>query len=212
MTVLTSILLLLAYISLLIELVFFPVPSVASTYQLSYQAQASATGAEMKGALQKVRSWSLLKKVFLLVLPAMINIATFVLPLVFLWRPALLDKCWPVFQPANLFTYLGLILVVIGRLITFGSVLKIRKNNSQLGEDFQLHENSFFSLSRNPGLIGMYLMIAGLCLIFPSLYLMVGLVFYIGYMHFKILLEEDFLANQFGQSYLNYQSKTKRYL
>lgn len=201
-----------AYLSLLVELVFFPVPSVASTYQLAYQPLESTKGSEFKGELDAVRSWSSLKKVFLLVLPALLNVIVFLLPIGFILFPLLLQKMFPMFQSPNWLLGFGILLVLLGRLLTFGSALRLRKENSQKGDDFQLHDESVFQLSRNPILLGMYIMILGFYLIFPSIIFGLGILFYIFYMHFKVLLEEDFLEHHFGKPYVDYKTKTRRYL
>ena len=212
MAIIVTIVIIAAYLSLLIELVFFPVPSVASTYQLAYQPLESSKGSEFKGELVAVRSWSILKKIFLLVVPALVNVSVFLLPIAFIFFPLLLQKTFPMFQSPTWLLVLGILFVFLGRLLTFASALRLRKENSQEGDDFRLHDKSIFQLSRNPILLGMYIMVLGLFLIFPSTIFGLGIIFYIFYMHFKVLLEEDFLGHHFGKPYIDYKTKTRRYL
>jgi protein-S-isoprenylcysteine O-methyltransferase Ste14 len=74
-----------------------------------------------------------------------------------------------------------------------------------------LHTGGLFSRMRNPGLVGLYIFIFGIWISIPSIYFLLGILFYIGYMHFKVLMEEDFLTNRYGSSYNEYISKTRRY-
>ena len=106
----------------------------------------------------------------------------------------------------------GIILLIIGRMITIKSVLAIRKNNDQKGDSFQLQKTGLFKKSRNPIQVGMYIFGAGLILLFPSIFFFLGMVFYALYMHYKILIEEKFLEQKFGDSYAHYISETARYL
>ncbi len=195
----------LAYFSLVIELLFFPVPSVASTYQLGYKANESSKKTEQKGKIGEVKNWPIWKKIFLLGLPAAINIGVFIFPII-----ALLFEM-PIQQNQWLFLF-GILLVVLGRILTFSTALLIRNRNSQKGDDFSLKQTGIFARSRNPILLGMHIMILGMLFIFPNILFFFGILFYFGYMHYKVVLEEDFLQNHFGESYMNYKKSIRRYL
>lgn len=196
----------LAYLSLVIELLFFPVPSVASTYQLAYKANESIQKTEEKGKIGVVKEWSFLKKIFLLILPSIINIIVFVAPLIIVF-------CYQEFVQKEMYLLiLGILVVILGRGITFFAAISIRNNNKQEGTSFELKEKGIFAKSRNPIVVGTHLFIIGLLLITPNWLLLIGVVFYLGYMHFKILLEEDFLQLHFGNTYLEYKNLTRRYL
>jgi protein-S-isoprenylcysteine O-methyltransferase Ste14 len=69
-----------------------------------------------------------------------------------------------------------------------------------------------FGRSRNPLLLGMYLFYAGMWVLFPTLIFAVGLVVYVLNMHFRVLLEEDFLRHHFGAPFDQYMLKARRYL
>ena len=200
------IIVILAYLSLLVELLFFPVPSVASTYQLAYKANESSEKTEETGKVGVVKEWSFLKKIFLLILPATINILVFIAPLIII-------LCFQgLVQKEMYLLILGILLIILGRGLTFYAAINIRRNNKQEGVSFELKEKGIFAKSRNPILMGMHLMIIGLLLLTLNYLLLVGVVFYLGYMHFKVLLEEDFLQLHFGNTYLEYKNLTRRYL
>ena len=106
---------------------------------------------------------------------------------------------------------LGGLLILVGRSLTFYSVLTIRKGNPQKDGSFKLHTDQVFQVSRNPGLAGMYLFLMGLIVTVPSIYLIGGGVIYFAHMHFKVLMEEDFLTSKFGGTYEQYKRSTGRY-
>jgi len=204
-----SIIVVLAYVSLLVELLFFPVPSVASTYQLGYKANESSKKTEQKGKIGAIKNWSIGKKFFLLALPATINIGVFIFPLVALF---FVEKMPQLIQQNQWLLLFGILLVILGRVLTFSTALLIRNRNSQKGDDFSLKQKGIFAKSRNPILVGMHIMILGLLFVFPNVLFLLGILFYFGYMHYKVTLEEDFLQNHFGESYINYKKSIRRYI
>ena len=110
------IIVILAYLSLLVELLFFPVPSVASTYQLAYKANESSEKTEETGKVGVVKEWSFLKKIFLLILPATINILVFIAPLIII-------LCFQgLVQKEMYLLILGILLIILGRGLTFYAV------------------------------------------------------------------------------------------
>jgi protein-S-isoprenylcysteine O-methyltransferase Ste14 len=58
----------------------------------------------------------------------------------------------------------------------------------------------------------MYFFAIGLWLTTPSMAMLAAIGVYAAHMHFKVLMEEDFLANRFGQAYTDYRLRTGRYL
>jgi len=194
-----------AYFSLLVELVFFPVPSVASTYQLVF---VDKTRQKTKSRLNTIKDWPIWKKLLFLSIPVLINITVFLCPFFF----GLNIINWDMILSHDFFTALGVIFLVSGRGITFFSVIQIKKINRSINHQKYLHQKRWFRWSRNPGLLGMYIFILGVWLLYSHPLFLVGIIFYIFYMHFKILLEEDYLMEKFGEKYQNYLKQTRRYL
>lgn len=195
------------YVSLLIELIFFHVPSVANTKNFfiknnSYQSSKSKL-------IQQINSWTLLKKIFFLLLPTIIINFYFLAPFL-IFFPKI--EFFLMFKPSLWVKIIGLALIILGRIITFGSMIYIRKENHQVENSFKLHTQGIFAYSRNPGLDGMFLFFAGFGLISPSLILWLGLIFYYYYMVFRVKIEEEFLKELFQETYTEYCSKTKRFL
>ncbi len=198
------------YLTILYELVVIPVPSIASTYQLFSTEDDFALP---NALLSKVRGWSSIKKMLLLLLPTAIGVAVYMLPLAQALLPAISDVLHPMWRTSStLIVLLGVLLALVGRAVALYSMWRIRQNNRQQEDSFELKTAGTFAFSRNPGLVGMYICFAGLWLLYPTWEMGIGFLFYAGNMHFRILLEEEYLAWKFGDPYLAYKSQLRRYV
>ena len=193
-----------AYLSIFTELVFLSVPSVASTYQLII---TDGSHKKVSSRLSKIKDWQAWKKLLFLFAPAIVNITVFLFPVLYVLGVFKYD----IISNEQLSVIIGLVFLIIGRLITFLSVIQIRKVNKSDNQQKFLHQKGWFKWSRNPGLLGMYIFIFGVWLLFSHPLFLGGILFYIGYMHFKVLLEEDYLIEKFGIEYQKYLNQTKRY-
>jgi protein-S-isoprenylcysteine O-methyltransferase Ste14 len=190
----------LLYGSLLLELAFFHVPSVANT-QVFFTNDKTII--ENYNKYQYVFRWSKKKKILCFVIPHVLNLLSFFFPLLLLFFH---QNSW------NNWSTIGLIIAIIGRFLSFFSMLEIRKNNSQKDSEFTLHTQGIFSISRNPIQLGMYVFYIGICLINFKYLLIIPFLFYFFYNDFRIHIEEDFLEVKFKELYTDYKLKTKRYL
>jgi protein-S-isoprenylcysteine O-methyltransferase Ste14 len=99
------------------------------------------------------------------------------------------------------------VLLVAGRAITFTSVLQLRAQRRAGGGPRWL-----FRRSRNPGLVGMFASYAGLCCLFGSPLLWVGLPLYVANMHGRVRMEEAHLAQRSGEQWRAYAAAVPRYV
>ena len=170
-------------ISMILELKFLAVPSEESHVAL---------------LKSKMDSWTLLKMVLgILGTIAFLGIMLFpFLQSSFEFNPYLLA--------------FGLLLILIGRILTLKGSLDIRKHFAQ-NEGVLLNEG-IFKYTRNPILLGLNISLLGF-LTALGIYLLVpvAFLFYVG-MHIKVLDEEKFLSQKFGFPYAEYKNNTKRYL
>lgn len=195
------------YVTLVIELVFFHVPSVANTSNFFVK---NKNYPKVESALiQTIYRWSFTKKVIVLFIPTILVNSYFLFPFFYFYPMA---DSFQIFKPAFELQLLGVLFVLLGRAITFGSMLYIRKENKQKNDSFKLHTNGIFKYSRNPGLDGMFLFFIGFGLIFPTYISWIGLVGYFVYMLFRVRIEEEFLKELFKQEYTDYCLNTKRFL
>jgi len=107
-----------------------------------------------------------------------------------------------------MFCYIGLIIFLLA-LISFGKSWRIGidENNSN-----ELITNGMFKYSRNPIFLFMDLYFTGIMLIYPNIvFILLAIGTIIG-IHSQILREEEFLLNKFGERYIKYKNKTRRYI
>lgn len=197
-----------AYLWWAIELAFFHVPSVASNMNIWRKPKILSD--VHSPSFQKLFLLPLFLRVLLFGSSLIAIYFTFLIPLLPIFSSANISRSY-VLAPTTFSYALGGLLILVGRTLTFYSVFTIRKDNPQKDGSFKLHTDEVFQLSRNPGLLGMYLFLTGLIVTVPSIYLIVGGVIYFAHMHFKVLMEEDFLTCKFGGAYEQYKRSTGRY-
>ena len=198
-----------AYASLLLEILVFPIPSEASTLQL-FKEGAEAGPETGEGALSRARKRPLGTKLLRYFLPTALGVALFLVPPFLCFVPEASAWFLPIGpQASGPVALAGVAVVILGRILTFSSVLQLRRERRPGVHGLQ--PQGIFLRSRNPGLLGMYLFYLGNCLIFPSVVLCLGLFPYIMNMHQKVLLEESRLLELHGRSYSEYQRRTPRY-
>jgi protein-S-isoprenylcysteine O-methyltransferase Ste14 len=199
----TELVVLAAYASLVVELVVFPIPSEASTWQLlAAEAPADAPPAD---ALQQARARSRSRKLLTLFLPTATGVVLWLLPLACILVPGVAAAIW-----CTQLSWLhapGLALVVLGRLVTFTSVLQLRAQRRRGAGPGWL-----FRHSRNPGLVGMYACYLGLCCLSGSPLLWLGLPLYVANMHGRVRMEEAHLSARLGATWNDYAARVPRYL
>jgi protein-S-isoprenylcysteine O-methyltransferase Ste14 len=116
----------------------------------------------------------------------------------------------------NVFFAVGMALVVIGFMIRIHSLLTLKQYftySVAKVEDHKLIETGLYKFIRHPGYLGQLLIFAGLSISLSNwlsvLLMMIPVA--IGYTY-RIKVEERFMIEQMGASYLAYQKRTKRML
>lgn len=90
----------------------------------------------------------------------------------------------------------------------FGNSLRFGLNDNNIGK---LVTTGIFARSRNPFFLSLLLFFIGTALTFPNLFFLFFAVSAFAGIHFSILKEEKFLLKVYGDKYLNYQQKVRRY-
>ncbi len=138
----------------------------------------------------------------------------FVYVLLFAFVTTIYETFLPIVQLDTLtIKYVGL------GLLTFALIWTIiaqghMKNSWRIGIDTEtkteLITTGLFQTSRNPIFFGMIVSLVGLFLTTPNA--LTGLFLILGYVliQIQIRLEEEFLINQHGQTYINYKQKVRR--
>jgi protein-S-isoprenylcysteine O-methyltransferase Ste14 len=138
----------------------------------------------------------------------------FVYVLAFAFFPAWQDNFLQIKQLDNLTTkYIGLTLLFISLLWTIIAQGHM-KNSWRIGIDTEtkteLITTGLFGLSRNPIFFGMILSLVGLFLVTPNALALLFMVLGYVLIQIQIRLEEEFLAKEHGQAYINYKQKVRR--
>jgi protein-S-isoprenylcysteine O-methyltransferase Ste14 len=99
--------------------------------------------------------------------------------------------------------------LLAGSLISFGRSFRVGIDPDQPG---RLVTGGVFAVSRNPIYVALALILVGQFLIFPNWILLVYLAAAVALFHRQVLREEAFLKQHYGQAYLEYSQRVRRYL
>ncbi len=204
---LIEIFIILTYLSLFIEIIVFPVPSVASSFQLILRKK-SLPDPFLYTRVQNLNFWW---KIILLALPSLLSAIAYCVPLVLIALSKFSTNLIYKTEKIELII-VAIFLILAGRIVSLYSVMNIRRNNKQKGNSFDLKTGNIFSFSRNPILFGLYISFIGMIILFPKWFMIMAFGYFIVHMHFRIIIEESFLKFKFGEKYTIYSEKTKRYI
>ena len=106
----------------------------------------------------------------------------------------------------------------LGILVFINPVLKFIKSKTtinpiQFEETNILVTSGIFKYSRNPMYLGMLMIILSTSIFYLNIYsILTPLLFIIWINKFQIKREEEFLTEKFGDEYLSYKKKTRRWI
>jgi protein-S-isoprenylcysteine O-methyltransferase Ste14 len=128
------------------------------------------------------------------------------------------DRLHPLrFVPASIpGAWVGGIIFAIAFALAIWAIVTIRKAGTQV-ETYKpttaIVENGPYRFTRNPIYLGMVLGLIGLAIAFDSLWILAALVlFYLVIRYGVIAREEAYLERKFGDVYLGYKSRVRRWL
>jgi protein-S-isoprenylcysteine O-methyltransferase Ste14 len=102
--------------------------------------------------------------------------------------------------------YIGTMIYLLGLSLLVISIINYR--DAPLDEPIT---QGVYKYSRNPQMVSIFIMFAGMCLVIGSLINLVFLLISINCAHFSILGEEKALRRQYGESYVKYTQQVPRY-
>lgn len=127
---------------------------------------------------------------------------------------------WTVFRNFQILNkptimYVGFILGIIGLVLCRIAQVTIGKS-WRVGIDEQsksaLVTNGIYKYIRNPTYTGLYFLCAGVWLINPTVVYSYWILLFYVMMEFQVRCEEEYLETMYGNEYLNYCKRTKRYI
>ena len=119
---------------------------------------------------------------------------------------------WASTAPSQGLHYAGLLLIYVGFVVAFGTMawFGIRRAFGLYNDG--LKKAGPYKVSRNPQILGGYLLVFGTSLQRPSLYAVGWILLYGVIAHWMIMTEEEHLLRLYGEVYKNYCAEVPRYL
>jgi protein-S-isoprenylcysteine O-methyltransferase Ste14 len=115
----------------------------------------------------------------------------------------------------EIISWFGVFLCLLGLAFVFYSLISFKKS-FRVGIDVNVKEElittGVFAISRNPMYTSFALVLIGQFFIYPGWILLVYIIAAIWLFQRQILLEEDFLRKHYGQEYLKYCKRVRRYI
>ena len=115
-------------------------------------------------------------------------------------------------------TLFSIVILSIGILVIINPVVKLIKSKTTVNPvEFKnvekLVTSGIYKYSRNPMYLGMIMIIISTAVYYLNFYsLLTPFIFYFWINRFQIKREEVFLEEKFGQEYLSYKTKTRRWI
>lgn len=139
-----------------------------------------------------------------------LKILSFTLPVV-----EVLSIFWNLMELPVWFQCIGIVVAAIGVLFFCMAILTM-KGSWRAGipekKETSLITNGIFQYSRNPAFVGFDLLYLGILIAFPNAWHACFVAAAIYVFHLQILCEEDYLINTFGEEYIQYKNRVRRYL
>jgi len=105
-------------------------------------------------------------------------------------------------------TFIGT-LIFLTAYFNLGSSIRLLMPGEE--ERTELITDGWYAHSRNPLYLGLHIAMVGWIFILPSLLTVLALALFLVNQHFRILLEEKFLEDRFGEEYREYKEQVRRY-
>ena len=115
-------------------------------------------------------------------------------------------------------TSISIFILSIGILILLNPVLKFKKSKTTINpikfkKVNKLVTSGIYKYSRNPMYLGLLMIVISSSIFYLNIYsILTPLFFYIWINRFQIKREEIFLTEKFGEDYLSYKKKTRRWI
>jgi protein-S-isoprenylcysteine O-methyltransferase Ste14 len=107
---------------------------------------------------------------------------------------------------------LGLVIIILGFLVAFGTMAWFGIRRAFGLEAKGLIITGPYRFTRNPQILGGYLLVIGVTVQWPSWFAIIWIVLYGVIGHWMVLTEEEHLRTILGEEYMRYCQKVPRYL
>jgi len=108
--------------------------------------------------------------------------------------------------------YIGLILICAGFVVAFGTMGWFGMRKAFGLKEEGLTRTGPYKISRNPQILGGYLLVLGTFMQWPSFYALGWAMIWVVIAHWMVVTEEEHLAQLFGEEYKAYCAEVPRYV
>ena len=120
------------------------------------------------------------------------------------------------FLPKSLAVVLGIALAVVGLTIIVTTILQMRRAKTNV-EPWKpttaILDDGLYGISRNPIYLAMVLIYLGVTFLFNSIWFLPFLPLVLLIVYWGVILrEEKYLEEKFGEEYLNYKNRVRRWI
>ncbi len=197
-----------AYALIVAELVFFPIPSEAST--VAILSRKNRSDPSYGGEKRKLRHT--LYRAYV-VASSIVVLCAFCIPLAWVFWPQIGQLLFPLkivrgFLPK----LLGIIAITSGSCISLWAVKELHAFIRRNPSCDQLKTDGIYSKSRNPITLGIHIVYIGFIFTVPSWIMIFGFIIYCFHMNHKIKIEEKNLESKYGRAFRDYKKRVGRYL
>lgn len=111
--------------------------------------------------------------------------------------------------------YIGIMLIGIGTSVFISAMITMRDSwraGIPQGEKLRIVTKGIYRISRNPAFLGFDLTYLGVSIAFGNIILLLFSLVTITLMHLQILEEERYMEKTYGEEYLVYKDRVRRYI
>jgi protein-S-isoprenylcysteine O-methyltransferase Ste14 len=131
----------------------------------------------------------------------------------YLFNPPLWASFWLLVGPTSLQQQIiGLVIILLGLVMAFGTMGWFGLRRAFGFETQRLITSGPYRLTRNPQILGGYLLVIGVSVQWPSGYMLIWIAIFGLIGHWMILAEEEHLQKALGDDYISYCEQVPRYL
>lgn len=208
---LSKFILLATYLVQAVQIFGFKIPSAGSTFEILFKVRVDPAVSRNHPAKKILKSKP---KVVMMITATIIGLLTFIMPLITQLYPGITNYLLPLsHKPLCGFRITGILLLVIGNLVSTAAVCTLKKNVSfhEFGETKSLFTGGIYRFIRNPISIGLAAVYAGFFFYLPSLMMGIGFCIVVINSALRIRIEEIYLEQTFGDRYWHYKQMTGKY-
>ncbi|MFN2235344.1 MAG: methyltransferase family protein [Anaerolineales bacterium] len=131
----------------------------------------------------------------------------------YLYNPPEWAWSWLLVGPTSLQQQItGLVIILLGFFVAFGTMAWFGLRRAFGLETQEFITTGPYRITRNPQILGGYLLVIGVSVQWPSWYAVAWIVLYGVVGHWMITTEEEHLQEQFGDDFSSYCEQVPRYL